>query len=267
MWRCALVTGASSGIGRAIAEQLAAEGVDLVLVARREPALRRLAAHAVEQYGVRAEVIAADLADGVSRAAVEARLADGMPPVDLLVNCAGGGLAGPFLDGTLAQRHHEAELNCLSVLRLCHVAATAMAGRGRGTVVNVASGLGYYPCPGASVYGASKAFVLNLSATLRYELHGTGVGVTAVAPGPTRTEGATLAGVDLGRVPRFLVVTPERVAAATLAAARAGRAVEQVTPWNRLMTLGRILPARSVQPLLAAIFALLTGSEAVGRSR
>ncbi|HEX4249665.1 MAG TPA: SDR family oxidoreductase [Pseudonocardia sp.] len=259
-WRWALVTGASSGIGRAIAGQLAADGVNLVLVARREPALRALADDVAERYGIRAEVLPADLADAASRGAVEQRLAQGSPPIDLLVNCAGGGVAGPFLRGTLEQRQYEVELNCVNVLRLCHAAGAAMSGRGRGTIVNMASGIGYLPCPGVAVYGASKAFVLNFSATLRYELRGSGVGVTAVAPGPTRTDGATLAGVDLGRVPRFLVATPERVAAATLAAARADRALELVNAWNRVMPLGRLLPAGVMQPLLAAVVDRLTGS-------
>jgi len=186
MWRCALVTGASSGSAGRSPSSSRQRASTWSWSRAASPHCAGWPHTAVEQYGVRAEVIAADLADGVSRAAVEARLADGMPPVDLLVNCAGGGLAGPFLDGTLAQRHHEAELNCLSVLRLCHVAATAMAGRGRGTVVNVASDLATTRARGLGVR-REQGLRAHLSATLRYELHGTGVGVTAVATGPHRT--------------------------------------------------------------------------------
>jgi short-subunit dehydrogenase len=88
-------------------------------------------------------------------------------------------LAGPLLAHPVQERHYEAELNCVSVLRSSHAAAAAMVARGRGTILNVASELGFFPFPGAAVYSAGKAFVLNFSATLRYELRGTGVGVTS----------------------------------------------------------------------------------------
>jgi uncharacterized protein len=257
-WDWALVTGASSGIGRAIAERLAADGVNLVLVARRTDRLHEVAERAGARHGVRTEVIAADLADRSQHDAVLARLGAEENPVDLLVNSAGGGLAGTLISHTPEQRDYEAELNCISVLRLSHAAASSMARRGRGTILNVASGLGYYPCPGAATYCASKAFVLNLSATLRYELRDTGVGVTVVSPGPTDTEAAALAGVDLRRIPRFLLVRPERVAEVAVAAARSGKAVEQVNRWNAALTLAHHGPALLSQPLLDRIFRRVT---------
>ncbi|HEX4360387.1 MAG TPA: SDR family oxidoreductase [Pseudonocardia sp.] len=253
-WRWALVTGASSGIGRAIAEQLAADGVNVVLVARRTELLTALADDLSGRHGVRTEVLPADLADSSQRDAVEARLGAAKDPVDLLVNCAGGGLAGPLIAHPPRQRQREADLNCISVLRLCHAAAAAMVPRGRGTILNVASGLGYFAFPGAAVYSASKAFVLSLSATLRYELRDTGVGVTVVSPGPTRTEGPDLAGLDLTGLPRFLLAEPDRVASVALAAARAGKALEQVNGWNAAMTAAHHVPDRLLQPVLARLF-------------
>jgi hypothetical protein len=254
-WRRALVTGASSGIGRAIAERLAADGVELVVVARRTHLLEEFARRA----GPPVEVLAADLSAPEDQARVARRLAAPEAPIDLLVNCAGGGRAGPLIARPAEDRVAEAELNGLSVLRLCHAAAAAMVPRGQGTILTVASGLGYYPFPGAAVYSASKAFVLSLSASLRYELRGTGVDVTVVSPGPTRTDGAERAGVHLaGRLPAFLIAGPERVADVALAAAGEGRAVEQVTGWNAVLTAGRILPARLSQPILARLYRRFT---------
>jgi uncharacterized protein len=257
------VTGASSGIGAAIARRLAADGVALVLVARRADRLRALAAEltarpgAPTRSGPAVEVLVADLSDPDGRRPVVARLADPDRPVDLLVNCAGSGVAGWFADQPAGQRVREVELNAVSVLALCHAAATAMRDRGHGTILNVASGLGFHPCPGAATYTASKAFTLNLSATLRYELRGTGVTVTVVSPGPTATDAARLAGADLSRVPRFVFATPERVAEAALDAARAGRAIEHVTRVNALLAAGRHLPPRLTQPIMARLFRLV----------
>lgn len=256
-WDRALVTGASSGIGQAIAARLAADGVGVVLVARRADRLAALAGRLAREHGVPTEVLVADLADPDRRHDVETRLADRTEPVDLLVNCAGSGLAGPLIAQSVDQRGREVELNAASVLRLCHVAAATMVARGHGTILNVASGLGFYPCPGAATYSAGKAFTLNLSATLRYELRGTGVTMTVVSPGPTATDAARLAGADLSRVPRFLLADPARVADAALDAARAGRAVEHVTRWNALLAFGGHLPPRLTQPIMARLFRLV----------
>ncbi|MDT7564679.1 MAG: uncharacterized protein QOG76_3303 [Pseudonocardiales bacterium] len=253
-WDWALVTGASSGIGRAIVERLAAEGVNVVLVARRAEKLAEVAATIQKQHKVQTEIIVADLAERSQRDAVEARLGAEHNAIDLLVNSAGGGLVGTLITHSVEQRNYETELNCVSVLRLCHAAATAMTRRGRGTILNVASGLGYYPCPGAATYCASKAFVLNLSATLRYEMRGTGVGVTVVSPGPTDTDAAALAGLDLTWIPRFLLTPTARVAEVAVTAAKRGRAVEQVNALNAALTLAHHVPARFSQPLLGRIF-------------
>jgi len=256
-WDWALVTGASSGIGRAIAERLAADGVNLVLVARRAEKLAEVAAATQTQHNIRTEIITADLADQSQRDVVEARLGAEQNAIDLLVNSAGGGLAGNLITHTVQQRNYEAELNCVSVLRLCHAAATAMTRHGGGTILNMASGLGYYSCPGVATYCASKAFVLNLSATLRYELRGTGVGVTVVSPGPTDTDAAALAGVDL-RIPRFLLAPATQVAEVAISAASRGKAMEQVNAWNAALTLAHLAPARFSQPVLHRIFRRVT---------
>lgn len=254
----ALVTGASGGIGGAIARRLAADGVDLVLVARRVEVLDQLARSLSARYGVRADVLAADLADPAQRAAIEARLTAANDPVDLLVSCAGGALAGPLVAQSAQRRVEEVELNCVSVLALSYAAASAMVPRGRGTIINVASGLGWYPCPGGATYSASKAFVHNFSAALRYELRGTGVGVTVVSPGPTDSDAGASAGLAMSEVPRFVFASLEEVADAALNAARSDKAFEQVNLWNRLFTAGRFLPHRATQPLLAAILRRLT---------
>ena len=132
-WSTALVTGASSGIGTAFARALAAEGTDLVLVARDHERLTALAEELREAHGVGVEVLAADLSAPVARAAVEKRLADPARPVDLLVNNAGFGTAGPFVDLPIAREEQEVQLNVVAVLRLTSVALASMVAAAAGT--------------------------------------------------------------------------------------------------------------------------------------
>ncbi|WP_106397931.1 SDR family NAD(P)-dependent oxidoreductase [Actinocorallia populi] len=184
MWRDAVVTGASSGIGESIARSLAAQGTDLVLVARRGDLLERLAAELSGRFGVRAEALAADLtsADGLER------VAGRVPGTDLLVNNAGYGAFGAFHTLSYADRAREVGLNVTALTRLTHAAVPSMAERGRGGVLNVASVAAYAPSPGSAVYGATKAFVLSFTESLHAELKPAGVHVTALCPGFTRTE-------------------------------------------------------------------------------
>jgi short-subunit dehydrogenase len=184
-----LVTGASSGIGESFAKLLAARGSDLVLVARREDLLRGLADELTRRYGVAAEVLRADLTDEAGLAAVEERLRS--EPVELLVNNAGYGALAPFADASLADQLKEIDLDVTAVVRLAHAAVGEMVSRGRGGILNVASVAGFAPSPGAAVYGASKAFVASFSESLHAEVARSGVHVTALAPGFTRTADTT----------------------------------------------------------------------------
>jgi uncharacterized protein len=222
-WSTALVTGASAGIGEAMARQLAERGVDLVVVARREAQLRALA----DALPVHVEVLAADLADEDGLAAVEARLAERARPVDLVVNNAGFGANGDFLEVDLDISRRMLAVNVTAVMRLTHAALQAMVERGHGSVVNVSSMASLQPSPGLSLYAATKAFVTTFSESLHGELDGTGVTVTAVLPGFTRTEFQERAGygddADHG-LPAFVWQDAASVAAEALAAAERGRA-------------------------------------------
>lgn len=181
----ALVTGASSGIGLAFCEELARREHDLVLVARGEEALREVAARLTDRHGVRADVVAMDLA------AAEAadRLVDQLAgrPVQVLVNNAGFAQFGPFLETDPEVELQMIALNIVTLTRLTKLLLPAMVGAGYGRVINVASTAAFMPGPLMAVYYASKAYVLSLSEALAEELRGTGCSVTAVCPGATRT--------------------------------------------------------------------------------
>ena len=217
----ALVTGASAGIGAAFAEALAARGNDLVLVARDTARLDQLAARLKSAHGVDGEVLTADLTaeDGVST--VEERL---RTPVDLLVNNAGFGTVGKFAELPLEAELREIQLNVVALVRLCRAALQAMIEQGAGGIINVASVAAFQPTPFNATYGATKAFVRSFSHSLHEEARGTGVRVTVLCPGFTKTEFQERAGIDSSGIPGFLWQAAEEVVAAGLQANDRNRA-------------------------------------------
>jgi short-subunit dehydrogenase len=219
-WDTALVTGASAGIGRALAHQLAAQGTALVVVARDRARLEALAA----DLPVDLEVLVADLADPADLAVVEARVADADRPVDLLVNNAGFGTYGDLVDLDVDRETDEIAVNVTAVMRLTHAALRAMRPRGRGAVMNLASVAGLQATPGNATYGATKAFVASFGEAVAGELAGTGVTLTTVLPGFTRTEFQERAGIEGRQIPDLAWMSAEDVAAEALAATRAGKA-------------------------------------------
>ncbi len=224
-WRSALVTGASSGIGRELARLLAAEGADLVLVARDRSRLDDLAAELHDAHpGVTVEVLQTDLADAGQLAAVEARVCDPARPVDLVVNCAGFGTYGSLVDADIDVEEREIAVNVTAVVRLTYAAAGAMVARGHGAVMNVSSVAGLQATPGNATYGATKAFVASFGEAVAGELAGTGVTLTTVLPGFTRTEFQQRAGNEDREIPGPAWMSAPDVAAQALEATRAGKA-------------------------------------------
>jgi short-subunit dehydrogenase len=192
----ALVTGASSGIGAEIARELAKRGHGVTLVARREERLRDLAAELSEGHGVRAEVIGADLVHPAGRDALAARVEELGLHVAALVNNAGFGGGGKLARADREYLVRMVQLNCEAVVDLQARYLPEMIERGSGAVINVASTAAFQPLPGSTVYGATKAFVLSLSEAAHAELKGTGVSVTALCPGPVKTEFIQVARID-----------------------------------------------------------------------
>jgi len=243
-WPVALVTGASSGIGRAIAVRLAADGTHLVLVARRAELLETLAEELRTARGVDVEVLVADLTDPVDLASVEDRLrAD--PPVDLLVNNAGVGAQGRFAEIPVDWQDGQVRLNVLAPVRLTHAALEGMLARGRGGVLNVSSIAGTQPLPNVATYSATKAYLSSFSHSLHEEVRRSGVAVTALLPGFTHTGFHEVAGANRTIVPGFAWMSAEAVAAAGLRAVARGRAqcvpglgnrilsgISRLTPWS-----------------------------------
>ena len=226
----ALVTGASSGIGAAFARALAAEGYDLVVVARDS---QRLAEHGGElaaKHGVTVTPLPADLTTADGRAVVEQRLADPATPVDLLVNNAGMALNQSFLRSTPENLDQLLALNIGAVQRLTRAALPGMIERGRGDVVNVSSVAGFMAMRG-STYAASKAWVTNFSESVGLAVRKRGVRVMALCPGFTRTEFQQRAGIDRGGVPRWLWLSADKVVRDGLRDLRRGRLVS-VPDWR-----------------------------------
>jgi short-subunit dehydrogenase len=184
----ALITGASAGLGEEFARQLAARGANLVLVARSEDKLTKLAASLEQQSKVQITVLAADLcsADEVSRLVREVR-SRGLR-IDLLVNNAGFGIFENFLDTPLGPQIEQLDVNVRALVALTHAFTPDMVAAGHGGVINMASTAAFQPLAGANVYAATKAFVLLFSEGLSLELEKSGVHVLASCPGPVATQ-------------------------------------------------------------------------------
>jgi hypothetical protein len=221
----AVVTGASSGIGQVFARRLAVDHYDLVLVARRRPRLEALAEELRAAHGRRVAVVAADLATAAGRDALWQATERLGERVELLVNDAGFGLAGAFLELDRERQLEMIAINVTAVTDLAHRYLASMVAHGRGALVNVASLAAFQPVPFFAAYGASKAYVLALSEALAEEVRGSGVRVCALCPGPVPTEFQEIAGTRLEGAVRAVTVTPERCVELALAALDAGRVV------------------------------------------
>ncbi|MDE3085226.1 MAG: SDR family oxidoreductase [Acidobacteriota bacterium] len=240
----ALVTGASSGLGASFAHQLAAAGTDLVLVARTADALERLAGELRQAHGVDTEVLPADLADRAQVATVAERIGAG--DVDTVVNNAGFGFYGPVSGHGLDQELGMVDVDVAAVVALSHAAVQAMAPRGRGALLNVASVAAFAPTPESATYSAAKSFVLLYTEALHDELAGTGVRVTVLCPGFTRTNFQANAGITGKGLPGFVWAEADEVVRRGLEALARNQAVCVPGVVNKVTALTPRLAPRPV---------------------
>jgi uncharacterized protein len=244
--RTALVTGASGGIGRAFAGLLAADGYDLVLVARREDKLRELSDELAARHGTRSLVVAMDLSSaGAPETIAERVSAEGLA-IDVLVNNAGFGGLGPFAGRPLGTHLAMIQVNIAGLTALTRLFLPGMLARHRGRILNVSSVAAFQPGPFMAVYYATKAYVQSFSEAVAAEVEGSGVTVTALAPGPVRTGFQDVAGIgSLPPIPGRLVPDAASVARIGYRAMMRGR--RSVVPGlaNRIGAQAyRVLPRR-----------------------
>jgi short-subunit dehydrogenase len=202
--RLAVITGASSGIGAAFAEALAARGMDLIVIARRGARLEALAARLVRDAGVQVRVIVADLLDDTELLGVEAQLRQAHG-IDLLVNCAGFGTYGPFSECAPERIKNELMLDLVVPVALTRAALPGMLARRQGAIMNISSMAGFIPIPRHATYCAAKAGLTRFTEALHGELAGTGVQVQALCPGPVPTEFFAISGYDIDDVPAYML--------------------------------------------------------------
>ena len=224
---------------------LAAAGIPTVVVARRADRLTELQ----QRYGC-IEVLVADLQTPAGVAAVEARIVDTERPIDLVVNNAGFGTSGPFHESRIERLVDEVALNVVALTRLSHAALRTMIPRGRGYLLNVSSMVSFQPAPSLAVYTATKAYVTSLTESLQLEARGTGVTVTALCPGLTRTEFQSISSSEsyAGQYPAFLWTSVDLVARCGLDGVAEGK-VLAIPGWQyRLMGIVvGALPRRAVR--------------------
>ena len=226
--KTALVTGASSGIGKAFAELLAEKGYALVLTARRRERLDELAASLRQRHGIETHIIVADLANADAPAEIAAELQQRQLTVDLLVNNAGYGVPGSYVNVPWVDHEKFMQVLVMAVLDLTYRLLPGMLERGWGRIINIASVAGMVPAPaGHTLYGASKAFVIRFSEALQAENGPKGVNATAVCPGFTWSEFHDVTGTRdrMNKMPSFLWLKAEDVARQGYNAVMSGRAV------------------------------------------
>jgi len=250
----ALITGASAGLGLEYAKLFAASGHDLVLVARRRDRLEALAAQLQQAHGVKAHVLAVDLAspDGPRRVLEELRRLD--VTIEFLVNNAGFGTSGAFAEIDLKRELEMIQVNIVALLELTRALLPGMVARKSGRILNIGSTAGFQPGPFMAGYYASKAFVNSFTEALGYELRGTGVTATVSCPGATATEFATVAGSDRSRLFRMGAASAASVAKEGYRAMMAGRPIVVHGMKNKLgVQLLRVSPRGAIRAVVAAL--------------
>jgi len=243
--RTALVTGASGGLGADFARQLAARGANLVLVARRQEELGRVAAGIEKEYAVRAQAVVCDLAVADAPQKLFDLLKQQTVTVDILVNNAGFGIYGDFADVPWERELAMLQIDVLALTHLTKLFVRDMRTRRRGYILQVASIGAYQPSPTYASYSAAKAYVLSMGEALNYELRGSGVSVTVISPGVTRTEFLKVAGQAPSRYQRLMMMDSSAVARIGIDALLQRR--PSVIPGflNNLLALGtRFMPRR-----------------------
>lgn len=252
--KLALITGASAGLGAEYARIAAREGYDLVLVARREAQLRALADALATAHGAAADCIAKDLQDRGAPQQIFDQVERAGRPVDVLINNAGFGSNGPFLDQPLAREAGMVDVNVVALLELSWLFGRGMRERRAGRILNVASTAGFQPGPFMATYYATKAFVISFSEALAHELRPSGVTVTAHCPGATATEFGEVSGNGRSRL--FQKQAPASAAAVAehgWAAMQAGKSLAVHGLLNRVAAFGaQRLSPRSVARAIAA---------------
>lgn len=241
----ALVTGATAGIGLAFCRELAERGHDLVLVARDRARLENVSDELEAKYQVHCEILVADLSDRAETGKVAERLSDQARPVDLLVNNAGFGLKGRFLDNDVEQEQAMLDVLVVAVMRLTHAALRAMAERGEGGIINVSSVAGYQP---RGTYSAAKAWVNRFGEWAAVEYAGRGVRIMTLCPGFTKTEFHGRMDVGRDAVPSFLWLDVDDLVKEAIADFDAGKTLSVPSKRYKAITaVSRHLPTSLLQ--------------------
>lgn len=248
--RWALVTGASSGLGVELARALAARKIDLVLTARREAPMQELAAQLEKEHAIKIVVEPTDLAAPDAAALLQQRLDHRDIAPDILINNAGFGLSGDFLDQDPDRVRAMLQLDIVSLTELTLLFAKRMAARGQGRILLVASMASYQPCPGLASYAAAKAYVLSLGEALNVEL-APRVGVTVLSPGLMDTGFNEVAGFRPTASAQRTVLPPAKVAEIGLEALFAGKSSVIAGRLNRVMAFSNRFTSRHLQAKVA----------------
>lgn len=247
----ALITGASSGIGCELCKLFAADRFNLVLVARNEARLKRVAGELQATHGISTKVLAKDLSEATTPSEIFDALRD--IPISILVNNAGFGWRGQFVRGELQRSLEMMRVNMDALAQLTHLFAQPMLARGQGRILNVASTAAFQPGPLTAIYYATKAFVFSFSGGLAEELAGTGVTVTTLCPGPTRTEFFERAEMQRSS-PWLHMMSAEKVAKIGYRGLMKGKRIVIPGIMNKITsTIARCLPAPTTARIVRKI--------------
>lgn len=250
----ALITGPSSGIGLELARLIAADGIDLILVARREERLREIAEEFRRLFDVRVDLLVKDLSVAEAPEEIQHWCIGEGRQVDVLVNNAGFGFRDDFLEIPLEKQLDMIRVNVAALTALTHLFLPGMIDRGSGGVLNVASTAGFQPGPHMATYYASKAYVLHFTEALYEELRGTGVRVTCLAPGPTRTEFGEKSDMNRTHLFKHASMPADRVARAGFDAFKRGKPLIVPGVTNRLgVLMSRLLPRFLTRKIIARL--------------